>query len=543
MAAILAAVPEAGGYISIVKLAVMIVMIWPWLFVAPWVHKDTRKVRVPSGTWCGLVVGAGALGFALWLVIPIYAIGLALFLIFAWSSVLIYVFHRNGKVSDEYKVLTGQHLSKVFSGGQKKEEGPQVAVRVKVYTHDGRPVPLPQAETPEVVTFNTMQNLLYDMLWKRASEADLAPAGEQTRIRYVIDGVVAEQLPMPLPQSEALVQYIKMQAGMDLDERRRPQQGKVSVDWGKDNTELIIATAGTTGGQRMQIKVAQEFVQTRLDELGIADDLLERLRSYKDKPGVILVSGKSGNGVTSTLYSIMRDYDAFMLELVAIEMKPQIELENIKQNKYTQSSEQPEKLSYVLRRDPDVVLLDEIADAKTVPLLLEAAGEKRFLVGVNASDTFSALAKWVKVCQEPSQAVAPVKAVTCQVLVRKLCPSCKEAYRPDPQLLAKANLPSSQIHNFYRPPTKPRTDEEGNPITCPTCQGSGYFGRTGVFELLEVTDEIRQAVVSGASLSQIRAIARKNKMLYLQEQGLRKVIDGVTSIQELIRVTQAKKTK
>ena len=124
------------------------------------------------------------------------------------------------------------------------------------------------------------------------------------------------------------------------------------------------------------------------------------------------------------------------------------------------------------------------------------------------------------------------------MLLRKLCTNCREAYRPDPQLLAKANLPADRIDKFHRPPTQPLTDEKGNPIVCPACQGMGYYGRTAVFELLEVTEELQELVTANASASQIKAACRKRNMLYLQEQGLRKVIAGVTSIREVIRVSQ-----
>ena len=154
--------------------------------------------------------------------------------------------------------------------------------------------------------------------------------------------------------------------------------------------------------------------------------------------------------------------------------------------------------------------------------------------------------EWVKICGDATVALTPLKLVLSQALVRILCPECREAYRPDPALIAKANLNADQITELYRPPTKPRLDEkgkplvdvEGNPIPCPGCRGTGYYGRTGVFEHMAVTDELRQLVIAGESLNRIKASCRKNKMLYLQEQALRKVTDNVTSIQEVIRVTQ-----
>jgi type II secretory ATPase GspE/PulE/Tfp pilus assembly ATPase PilB-like protein len=162
---------------------------------------------------------------------------------------------------------------------------------------------------------------------------------------------------------------------------------------------------------------------------------------------------------------------------------------------------------------------------------------------MQATDTFAALARWVRLCGNASTAAGPLRGILCQVLLRKLCPNCREAYPPNPEMLAKANLAASRVQKLYRPPTKPLMDEKENPITCPTCQGSGYLDRTAVFELLEVTEEIRQMIVGGGSLAQIKAACRKSRMLYLQEQALRRAIEGTTSIQEIIRVWQPEKKK
>ena len=151
-----------------------------------------------------------------------------------------------------------------------------------------------------------------------------------------------------------------------------------------------------------------------------------------------------------------------------------------------------------------------------------------------------ALARWIKLCGDRKAAVASLKAILCQVLLRKLCPQCREAYRPPQNVLAKLNLPADRIERFYRPPTKPLTDEKGKPIVCSNCRGTGYQGRTASFELMELTDDLRELIVGDASLGQIKAGCRKNKMLYLQEQSIRKVIAGITSIEEVVRVSKSK---
>ncbi|MFW5839154.1 MAG: GspE/PulE family protein, partial [Planctomycetota bacterium] len=358
------------------------------------------------------------------------------------------------------------------------------------------------------------------------------------------DGVVTERPAMNVSDSEALITYLKTVTDMDPAELRKPQETQISVEGTQGRpVEVYLKTAGTTSGQRLHVKIVQEAVQTDLEKLGMPGDILETLVNLSHEDGLIIVAGPSRSGVTSTLYSLIRKQDAYIKHLVMLEESSAIDLENVTQNEYTDEAGLARELASALRRDPDVVVVDRCRSAQIASMIREAAESKLFYLGERATDTFTALAKWLKINQNDPESLAPLKAVTCQTLVRKLCQACKEAYRPDPAILAKANLPANKIDKFYRPPTKPLTDEKGNPITCPGCQGTGYVGRTAAFELLIVTDEIRQAIRSGATLSKIKSTARKNKMLYLQEQALRKVISGQTSIQEVLRATQTKKSK
>lgn len=540
---ILAAVPEAGYYFSLPKLVFFLVLAIPWLYVSPWVSKDTRRVHAPRDMlWTASFLSAGVLGILLWLLIPIYFVGMLIYGVLVAAALGAYVVYRNGRVPPEMRVLTSEHLSTVFQ--PKKERKVQITHRVKVYDSNSRVVAAPDAtaEAAEKDAYNLAQALLYDMLYYRASEADILPVGQEARVRLVIDGVVTERPPLEIPETEAVIQYLKPHAGMSADERRRPQQGKISVDIAGRPIDMILTSAGTTGGQRLQFKIVQEFVQTQIDLLGMSPDLLAKLKELTARPnGLILVAGKSGSGVTSTLYSILRVQDAFMKQLVTMEAKPIVDLENITQMGYGEPSKFAAMLATTIRRDPDFLMIDASGDPKAAALLLPFVQRKTVLLGMNAADSFQAMAKWIKLCGDAGEAVANLHGVLCQTLVRKLCTTCREEYRPDPRFLAKVNLPAGKSANFYRPPTKPLVDEKGQPYTCPTCQGNGYFGRTAVFELLEITDDVRGLVAGRTSLTQIQAACRKNKMLYLQEQALRKVLEGVTSIQEVIRVTQTSK--
>jgi len=545
MTDVVAAVQAAGDYFSIIKIVLMLVVLTPWFYVAPWVQKDAKKVHTSQTAWSLAVLLVGAVTLLIWLVQPYYVIGLLTYLLLTGGVLAAYVAHRNSRVEDESeKVLTMAHLSHLFS--KDRGRAMKVLAKVKLYHATGKVIipPSPEGSEEEVSAYNTAQELLYDIIWRRASEADLSPSEGQTRVRYVIDGVVIERPPLPLTASEPAIQCIKNIGGMDVEDRRRPQAGKLSVDLAGMQVEMALRSAGTTSGQRMQFRVLQEYVRTKLDTLGMDEVMLEKVRAINlAGDGLIIISGRPGSGVTSTLYSLLREHDAFVKQLESLESRPAVDMENITQHAYGEPGRLAPSLAAVLRRDPDVLMVDACPDEATAQLVAEAAAGRAVLLGVSASDTFMALARWVKACGDAKRAAAPLRAVLCQMLLRKLCPNCRESYIPNPEVLAKANLSAQRIERFFRPPTKPLTDDDGSPITCPACQGIGYLGQAAVFELMEVTDEVKGLIREGAPVGQLKAVCRKSGMLYLQEQALQRVIDGVTSIQEVIRVSQPERKR
>jgi general secretion pathway protein E len=545
-------VPQGGYYFSIYKIALLVVLTLPWLYFAPWVNNDASRVRTNQALWRAVVLGCGIVGLVLWMMVPYYTLGLALYVVLAGAGYVAYIIHRNSRVPDEAKVLTRAHISSLFS---RKARKTRPVTKITFYGYDPRagavPPPDPDSDGREKVeAYNLAQHILYDIIWHRASEADLFPSGEVASLRYVIDGILVDREPIPAAQSESLIQFLKPIANMNAEDCRRPQQGKISVDVAKRPVDIELTCAGSTGGQRMQFKVVQESIKTDIETLGMSTEVLKRVRAINSAgKGLIIVASRPKNGQTSTLYSLLREQDVYQKQVVTMETKPPIDLENVTQNVYRTSEALIAGLASALRRDPDVIVIDDCPDEKTAQLVAQGAAQKLVLLGAQAADAFIALAKWVKVCNDPKLAVQDLRAVLCQVLVRKLCPACREAYKPDPQVLAKVNISAQSIADFYRPPTKPLVgddgrpllDADGQPLPCPTCQGSGYFGRTGVFELLEVTDEIKRLVIANTPLLQIRAAARKNRMLYLQEQALQKVVEGVTGVAEVLRVSQPAK--
>ncbi len=346
--AFLGAVPPVGGYMSVFKILGMFVLLVPWLWVAPWVQRDSKRVRAPKGLWATIILAVGAAALLVWLLLPFYAVGLALYVVAVVTALVSYVSYRNSRVEDDEKI----RLVSLLKGTARKETEKAVT-RLILYNSDGKVVvaPTEESEEPDAIRgYNLIQELMYDIVWRRASEVDLAPSREKARVRYVIDGAPVERPKIPLSDSEAIIQYLKPVGGMDAEERRRPQKGKIAVDLAGSAIDILLTVAGTTSGQRMRFRIVQEFVQTNLDTLGISDDVLARLREIiKLDHGLLIVSGRGGSGVTSTLYSLLREEDAFIKRLITLEAKPDVDLENITQNEYGDVQNLPKMLAQTLR--------------------------------------------------------------------------------------------------------------------------------------------------------------------------------------------------
>ena len=237
---------------------------------------------------------------------------------------------------------------------------------------------------------------------------------------------------------------------------------------------------------------------------------------------------------------LLRAHDVFMSNVQTLEEHPEADLENITQHRHqAESADGPSfarQLQSILRRQPDIVGVSQCKDKETAQLIASSAGRTKFYVEMSGHDTFTVLARWAALVGDLKLAITPLHLVFAQALLRKLCPCCRQAYRPDPEPLRKFNLPADRIEKLFRPPVNIPTDKQGNRLLCPLCQGTGYLGRTGVFEVLVVDDELRKLVARNASANEIRKYCRTQKMLYLQEEALRKVIAGETSLNEVVRV-------
>jgi type II secretory ATPase GspE/PulE/Tfp pilus assembly ATPase PilB-like protein len=454
------------------------------------------------------------------------------------------VVHRNGRVVPDARILTLGHAKRLASREKEgKHSHSEKGLRVRISDHSGKFVESPR-DAEEARAFHAVQEFLHDMLWRRAGDVEMVAGKEKYRLVYRIDGVAVERPEgIPPDDGERMFRCFKKLAGLNVEEIRRPQSGRIQaalLSHEGDPPYAEVRTSGTTAGERLSLHIQSGPVLMRFPDLGIAPARLEQVKQFLGKPhGLFLMSAPPRHGMTTTQYAVLRSHDAYMNNIHALERRKLVDLDNITQQVYEGNNADvnyARMLQSVLRREPDIVLVGECEDRETAKIAARAAADNRKIyLGIQAKDTFDALGKYLTLVEDNALAAKAVLGLTNQRLTRVLCKDCREAFQPDAATLKKLNLPADKIERFYRPPTEPKLNKRGKEIVCPTCQGTGYVGRTGVFEVLVVGPAVAKLIAEGATLDKIKAQCRKNKMYYLQEEALLKVIDGTTSMNEVLR--------
>lgn len=528
---------EFGGYVSIVKLVLFLVCYFPWLLLVGWANKDAKAVSTNVPLWIGILLGAGFLAILIWWLIPLFLVGLLAFAIVAGGTAIAYVRHRNTRVLDFDKVLTVSHIKSLLS----RSGEPNPMENFQFITTNNNEVPSPEPRTPMFFGYRTAYDLLTDAMWRRASTISFTPKGESYEVIYNIDGAAMKQPPLQREQMDYLIHFVKEVSGLDTKEKRKPQKGKFRTRQVKVNTDWEVQTAGSTAGEQVRIKHVTKENALRLGDLGLAPEQLEQLEVFKQKKqGIFLITGPKKSGITTTMYSLIRNHDAFLNNINTLEKQPTGQLLNVTQAVFsltdTGTTTYAKKLQSISRMGADIIGVGECEDAETAKIASVAARDGKIVyVVMESSSVLHALGKWLKMVEDRRLVAETLVGISNQRLLRKLCETCKQGYAPNKELLKKFNMPADKAKVLFRP-GKEIFDKRGKPSTCPDCQGTGFIGRTGVFEMIVLDDDLRKAVKTVKQLPELGVQFRKAKMLYMQEQALRKVITGTTAINEMLRM-------
>jgi type IV pilus assembly protein PilB len=363
----------------------------------------------------------------------------------------------------------------------------------------------------------------------RASDVHIEPSQDVVRVRFRIDGALKEVLMLPASMGLGLVSRIKIMAGMNIVERRRPQDGQLTTDIDGVNTDVRVATAATIWGEKCVLRILDKTRSVlRLNELGMPDDTHETYLKLTRAPfGMVLCAGPTGSGKTTTLYATLTEVSDPSRTVMTIEDPVEYIFPSINQ---IQTNEQAgltfaTGLKSILRQDPDVILVGEIRDVETARIAVQSALTGHFVLSsLHATDSVSALHRFLDMGIESFLIASSVLAIVGQRLVRRICPSCKVRYTPTDEELS-----------FYEETGGPPKLDFYHGTGCNFCGNTGYQDRIGVYELLQMTPEIKRLIVGWATQDELRRLAQKQGMRTLREEAIGLVAQDVTTVSEVIR--------
>jgi type IV pilus assembly protein PilB len=409
--------------------------------------------------------------------------------------------------------------------------GPQVKafqVRDSQYKDESRAEPIVVSEDAPVV--QVVRLMITQGLRDRASDIHIEPQAEQVRVRYRVDGALHDVLDLPGSMGPAIISRVKIMAGMNIVERRRPQDGQISMEVEGREVDIRVATTSVVGGEKVVMRLLDKSRPIfHLGELGMPADMAERYSALLRAPyGMVICSGPTGSGKTTTLYGSLGEINTPERNIMTIEDPVEYTIPSINQ---IQINEQAGVtfaggLKSILRQDPDVILVGEIRDVETARIAVQSALTGHFVLSsLHATDAVSALHRLLDMGIESFLVASSISAVLSQRLLRRVCGNCQETYNPPPQELAFLQAMGGHV-------------PEGGFVRgtgCNFCTQTGYLERIGVYEMMPVTDGIRELILDRASHDDLRKLARSEGMRTLQEESMRLVETGVTNLAEVLR--------
>jgi len=540
-------VPDAGRYLADWKLILMAGVFMFWLHYSNWVHEDSRGLKVRPEFWNGWMLAGGVVAILAGLLLPSFTAGMGGLTLAMGCPLGLYIWERNLHVPESRRVMTPAHLegwarrqlARVGINFTRKDRvdpamGPPITFLGKSRTGQKDVSRSKQVEASK--GYVAAKELVYDALLRRATDIHLEPKETEMAVRLRIDGVMFPAESFDKPTGDAVTNIIKVLCAMDITERRRSQDGSFAAVLEGREIDFRVASQGTRHGEKVSMRILdQSNSVNKLSQLGMRKAVQDRLTEVINQPhGLLLVCGPTGAGKSTTLYTAINELDAFEKNIITVEDPVEYKMPNVTQIEINTKGGTTfgQSLRSILRQDPDVVMIGEIRDEETAKIACQAANTGHMVFStVHANDSITALYRVLDLKVEPFMLSTAVSAILAQRLARRLCTQCRQAYAPTAELLKTVGLPPGKIKEFYRAPP----DGE-NP--CTKCGGTGYHGRIGVYELLYLNDRMKDMVRENAAMSAIRNEARKDGMLYMAEEGLRLVVRGVTSIEEIRRVVK-----
>ncbi len=372
--------------------------------------------------------------------------------------------------------------------------------------------------------------LIYNAVRDGASDIHVEPDDNALRVRYRVDGRLYEKLRPPHKMLPAIASRIKIMASLDISERRMPQDGGIHVLMDGRPIDLRVSTMPGQHGEKIVMRIIDNrSILVNLEKLGFAYEVLKEWRKAIAAPnGIVLVTGPTGSGKSTTLYSVLKELNSDEVNICTVEDPVEFSLPQINQFQVN------EKIGFtfgsslraLLRQDPDIIMIGEVRDQETARIAVQAALTGHLVLStLHTNDAPGAVTRLLNIGVEPYLVAASVNAVLAQRLVRKICTHCKEPYDPPANIRRAVERFAGDVETFY------------HGAGCPRCRNSGHSGRIGIYELLVPDDALRDAITGSPSINELRALAAQSGMTSLRQDGMAKVKAGITTVEEIMRVT------
>jgi type IV pilus assembly protein PilB len=434
-------------------------------------------------------------------------------------------------IEEEYRKALGPEVSAAL------EEAGMAATKIEEQIED---ITKAEEVIRDAPVARIVSTILEYAVKSRASDVHIEPGPKKTRIRYRIDGVLQERLSLPKKVHDSVISRVKILSNLKIDERRRPQDGRFKIEVGGQEVDLRVSTMPTAFGEKVAIRLLEgEGRIMSFAELGFRGIALSRLEEGLLKPhGIILVTGPTGSGKTMTLAAALSKLNSVRINIVTLEDPVEVQVPGVNQAQINPAAGLTfaSGLRSLVRQDPDVIMVGEIRDTETAELAIHAALTGHLVLStLHTNSAAGALPRLMDMGVESFLLASTVNVVLAQRLVRTICQECQESY--------EAPAPVVEDLKNVLGPLYPRTASGGKVILkrgkgCKTCGKTGFLGRMGIFEALQMSDRIRRMILEHQPTGEIHKVAVEENMVTLKQDGYLKALEGLTTIEEVLRVAR-----
>lgn len=541
---------EALVLMSWWKPILLLIPFVPWaIIVSRILDKHAARWYLPRTAWNVGHVSAALIALLVAVLLPVpaaaaiwVALGIVVVLLLADILIFAMVTNRDERVPPEFRLTLD--LSKYRDAQAKKAASKKAGqVELVMRASDKSTLAVPDTDSPEFAVRLAAEQAFLSGLEARATQIEFAPTGKDNAyaVIYVVDGVRQQAASMPGADALKIMDVWKAAAKLDVADRRRKQTADLTVDRGDSRKKVRVYSIGSQAGMKVTLSIEPAAqVKRKIEDLGLFEPQLKEVKDLIEQGlGTVIITGPPDSGRTTTMYAIIRAHDAYTKNVNTLELEIQDEIEGVRQNVFDPQAESGEfstTARSLIRRDPDVLALAEVPDPATAKEAAKADGERaRIYLSMRSDSGMQAIQSYIQAVGDVDLALKYLKGAISHRLVRTLCTNCRVPYQPPPEMLKKMGLPADRVKQLYKKGGQVLI--KNKPDVCPMCKGTGYYGQTGVFEVITLNDADR-AMIRAGDYNGVRAELRKRNVLTIQQAALRRAIEGVTSVEEIGRMSE-----